>query len=138
MARKAKFYKGQLIRRQIRENVPIGQYMIVQVVEKDRIYAEIIGCDTPNVMILKKNVYKCTIGALCISEDVFKRLYDGSTICVQHIATKLWLKACDAKPELIRFYTQRMNYQAIFVIESITRTTSLGESMVRIIVDRRL
>lgn len=132
---KAKFYVGQIIKRQTHENAPIGPFMMVQVVERDRVYADVIGHDVPNEMILKKNVYRYSIDAVCISENLFERLTKGQTICAQHLATKQWLKVWASKPELIRFYTQRKNYQAIFVVENITKTMSLGEHMIRIIVD---
>lgn len=132
---KAKFYVGQIIRRQTHENAPIGPFMIVQIVERDRVYADVIGHDVPNEMILKKNVYRYSIDAVCISESLFERLIKGQAICAQHLATKQWLKVWTSKPELIRFYTQNKNYQAIFVVENITKTMSLGEHVIRIIVD---
>ena len=135
MAKKAKFYVGQVIRRKIREDAPIGPYMLVQHVESDRVYADIIGRDMPNEMILKKNVYTHKIDAVCISEDLYHRLVNGKTICAQHKATTQWIKIWSSPPELIKFYTQAKNYQAIFVLEHVTKAISLGEPIIRIIVD---
>lgn len=135
MARKAKFYVGQIIRRKTHGDVPIGPYMLVQHVEADRVYADIIGRDMPNEMILKKNAYRYKIDAVCISEDLYHRLVKGQTVCAQHAATTQWIKVWSSPPELIKFYTQAKNYQAIFVLENVTKTISLGEPVIRIIVD---
>ena len=89
----------------------------------------------PNEMILKENVYRHKIDAVCISEEMYRRLVKGQTICVQHIATTQWVKVWSSPPELIKFYTQAKNYQAVFVLENVTKTISLGEPMIRIIVN---
>jgi hypothetical protein len=127
---------GQVIRRKIREDAPIGPYMLVQRVESNRVYAKIIGRNMmPDEMILKKNVYIHKIDAVCISEDMYYRLVTGKTICAQHKATTQWIKVWSSPPELIKFYTQAKNYQAIFVLEHVTKAISLGEPVIRIIVD---
>lgn len=132
---KAKFYVGQIIRKKSKTGAPVGPYLMVQHVEYDRVYADTIGLDNPNVMILKENVYRYKTDAVCISEDLYNRLIKGQTICAQHKATTQWLKVWSSPPELIKFYTQRKNYQTIFVVENVTKTWSLGEYVVRIIVD---
>jgi len=132
---KAKFYLGQIIRKKSKNGTPVGPYLMVQHIEYDRVYADAIGLDNPNVMILKENVYIYKIDAVCISEDLYNRLIKGQTICAQHKATAQWLKVWSSPPELIRFYTQSKNYQAVFVVENITKTMSLGENVIRIIVD---
>lgn len=131
---KPKYREGLIVRRKTKNGTPIGPYMTIQHVENDRIYADIIGQDTPNEMILKENVYLHKTNSVCISEGLLERLKNGTAICVQHETTPKWTKIWEQQPELIAFYTVLRGYRAVFVVESVKKTLSLGKPMIRIIV----
>lgn len=131
---RAKFSLGQIIRRKLHNGKPVGPYMIIQHIERDRVYADVIGQDTPNEMILKDNVYVPTINSLCISEDMYERLRKGFAICVQHPINKVWEGVYSNPPELIRFYTLPKHYSVVFVVEYVNMVISFREKNIRIVV----
>lgn len=117
-----KFKIGQIIRRRYKEtNSPIGPYMIIQVVEDDRVYASVVGSDTPNEMILNDNVYVPIIRYAIVSEQVLEKLEKGWQHTVAHKRCKTWDKLFSESPNLICFYTKPKNYRAIFSIDHIER-----------------
>lgn len=128
---------GQIIRRKV-NNKPVGPYMVIQVIEDDRIYADVVGLDNPNVMLLKKDVYEPTISTLMISERVLHCLKAGKTIMVQHRASEKWINAYNKEPELVKFYCQPKTYKATFSVEYVKRfySPSLREDTIRIVIDK--
>lgn len=138
MARKAKFYKGQIIRRKLHDGTPVGPYMRIMHIEQDRVYADVIGTDTPNVMLLKDNVYTYSIFSITISESLLNKLNSGKTVCAQHSVDIRWESVYNNPPELIRFITQRKGYESIFVVENVQKQIQLREFVIRIIVSNRV
>ena len=139
----AKFHVGQIVRKKSCSGDPVGEYMKIYKIEKKCIYANVLNPRKDSVnyqnpksicMLNKENVYIHTINSLCISEDLYYRLVKGYTICAQHLATAKWLNVLDSPPELIRFYTQAKNYQAVFVVENVRKTFTLNEQVVKIVV----
>lgn len=137
MGKKGMFYKGQIIRRKSNGS-PIGPYMRVIRTEHSRVYAEVIGHNEPIVMLLKDNVYPYKQGNLLISEELLERLKKGSAICAQHVVNIPWQRIYEDPPELIRFYTQPKNYEAVFVLENVQKMLSLGDIVIRVIVDNKI
>ena len=130
--------KGAIIRRKC-ENGPIGPYMRIMHIEEDRIYADVVGSlDNPNVMLFKKDVYVCTQLSLPIDERLLNKLKDGYTIMAQHPSCKKWLSAVNNKPQIIRFYTVSKGLEVVFTMWKALEVKSLGEMVVKIIVDRKL
>lgn len=127
---------GDIIRRSI-NGKPIGPYMMIQVIEDDKVYADVIGLDEPNIILLKKDVYVPTISSLPVSERVLLCLRDGKTIMIQHKADKLWLSVLGKGPELIRFYCVPKMYENIYTVEYMKRfrSPSLREDTVRIVLN---
>ena len=130
---------GDIIRRSI-NGKPVGPYMMIQVIEDDRVYADVIGLDEPNVVLLKKDVYVPTISSLPVSERVLLCLRDGKTIMIQHKANKQWLSVFDKGPELIRFYCVPKMYENIYTVEYMKRfrSPSLREDTIRIVLNNMI
>lgn len=123
---------GQIIRRKAGDNFPVGPYLRIMHIERDRVYADTIGWDNPNIILLKKNVYVPTHTTLTISEYVLKRLNEGSLNVIQHLATTRWQKTLEQQPEIITFQTLPLNYKHTFVVEKISEHWSFKEKMIRI------
>lgn len=132
---------GDIIRRKASDNAPIGPYMrIVAKHPRDNrmLFADTLGLDNPNVMIHSKHAYLHSMKSVCISEETLNALKIGIIHSVQHPACTAWLRLVDNPPELIRFYTKPKGYERIFVVERIMESISLGEKIVRIIVNNRV
>lgn len=129
---------GDIIRRKASDGAPIGPYMQIQAFKDDYVYADVIGLDEPNVLILKKDVYICTISTLIISESLLFDLDHGNKYIVSHLATKQWKNVLAKKPELIRFRTALKNYQHVFVVDTYRLVLSCNELRVKIMVDQKV
>lgn len=129
---------GDIIRRKASDGCPIGPYMQIMAIKDDYVYADIFGLDEPNILILKKDVYVCTISTLIISESLLFDLDHGNKYVVSHLATKQWKNVLAKKPELIRFRTALKNYQHVFVVDTYRLVLSCNELRVKIIVDQKV
>lgn len=129
---------GDIIRRKASDGCPIGPYMQIMAIKDDRVYADTIGTDEPNILILKENVHVCTISTLTVSEPMLYDLAHGNKYVVSHLETKMWKNVLARKPELIRFRTIMKNYQHVFVADTYRRMLSCGELYVKIIVDQKV
>ena len=130
---------GDIIRRKCStDGKPIGPYMRIMAIQDDRVYADTIGRDEPNVIILKRNCYVCKVRHLVVSEDILNRLKKGYTSAVQHSVCKLWDNMVKNTPDLIVFRTAIKNYKAMFVVESVRRTLNIGESVIRVVVNYKV
>jgi hypothetical protein len=129
---------GDIIRRKASDGCPIGPYMQIMAIKDDYVYADVIGLDEPNILILKKDVHVCTISTLIISEQLLHDLEYGNKFVVSHLETKMWKNVLIKKPELIRFRTALKNYQHVFVIDTYRRMLSCGELYIKIIVDQKV
>ena len=129
---------GDIIRRKASDGCPIGPYMQIMAIKDDYVYADIFGLDEPNILILKKDVYICTISTLIISESLLFDLDHGNKYIVSHLATKQWKNVLAKKPELIRFRTALKNYQHVFVVDTYRLVLSCNELRVKIMVDQKV
>ena len=130
---------GDIIRRKCStDGKPIGPYMRIMAIQGTRVYADTIGTDEPNVIILKRNCYVCKSRTLIVSEDVLNRLKTGKQILVQHPTCKSWNEVYKNTPDLIIFRTVPKNYKSIFVIENVRTALSLGKPVVRIVVNYKV
>lgn len=129
---------GQIIRRKAMDNFPIGPYLRIKYIELDRVYADTIGWDNPNIILLKKNIYIPTNFTLLISQCVLDKLNSGALMAVQHPATTRWIQALEKSPEIITFQSFPLNYKHTFVVEQITEHYSFGEKMIRINVANKI
>lgn len=125
--------KGQIIRRK-HQNTGIGPYLIIELIEEDRVYASVIGLDTPNIMLLKKDVYCPTHAALPISEEALERMKKGQMDIIQHPATKLWEAVFEKCPELITFYSRK--WKATFECMRVVKVYYGREALIRIAVEK--
>lgn len=130
--------KGDIIRRKASDGCPIGPYMQIMAIKEGYVYADVIGLDEPNILILKKDVYVCTISTLIISEQLLHDLAHGNKFVVSHLATKMWKNVLSKKPELIRFRTALKNYQHVFVADTYRLVLSCSELYIKIIVDEKI
>ena len=129
---------GDIIRRKASDGAPIGPYMQIMAIKDEYVYADVIGLDEPNILILKKDVHVCTISTLIISEQLLHDLERGNKFVVSHLETKMWKNVLAKKPELIRFRTALKNYQHIFVADTYRRVLSCSELYIKIIVDQKV
>ena len=129
---------GDIIRRKASDGAPIGPYMQIQVIKDDRVYADVIGTDEPNILILKKNVHVCSIFTLTVSEPMLMDLAKGRKWVVSHPATKHWLSFLNKNYELVCFRTAWREYRHVFVVLSKTKMLSCGEMCVKIVVDQKV
>ena len=129
---------GDIIRRKASDGAPIGPYMQIMAIRDDYVYADVIGLDEPYILILKKDVYVCTISTLTISEQMLFDLAHGNKYVVSHVETKTWKNVLAKKPELIRFRTALKNYSHVFVAYTYRRMLSCGELYIKIIVDQKV
>lgn len=132
-----RFRIGAVIRRNS-EYGPIGPYMRITVIENDRIYADTIGADNPNIMLLKSNVYVCSMYSLVVSEPVLKRLQEGLMSHVQHPQDTKWNRVVDNKPELVRFYSKVKGYEVIFKLWNAYKTHVLGDDVVYVYLNEKI
>ena len=133
-----KFKIGAIVRKKLPGGKPIGPYMQIMHVEHNRVYVDVIGLDTPNVMLLKRNTHVCTTKSLIVSEEILERLKREFVNNVQHVATTTWMNVLDKEPELIKLYTQPKGYTATFVLENIKYVHFFGEKYVRVYVGKRI
>jgi len=129
-----KFYVGQVVRRKHSDGCAIGPYMRVEHIERDRVYASMIGRDIPNDMLLKKNVYVPTIFSLSVSDETIERLRKRKTYTVSHPATTRWNSIWKKKPVLVRFYSHGKAFARIFKIDCISKDIILREPVIKITV----
>lgn len=129
---------GDIIRRKTVGGYPIGPYMRIEYIERNRIYASTIGLDNPNIVIARDRVYEHKIRSLCISEELLERLKNGTTICAQHVCIPKWEDFFYNPTPLVRFYTQPKGYESVFVTENVRKMRSLGEMVIKIIVGERI
>ena len=129
---------GDIIRRKCStDGAPIGPYMQIMAIKDDRIYADVIGEDEPNIILLKKNVYVCKHRVIAIAERVLDRLKSGEQYAIQHPLCERW-NSLLKKPDLITFRTVVRDYRATFVVESVKQTLSLGEKVIRVVVSYKI
>lgn len=130
---------GDIIRRKCStDGKPIGPYMRVMVIKDDRVYADTIGEDEPNIIILKRNCYVCKVRILVVSEEVLNNLKSGKQYAVQHPVCKLWDNMVENTPDLIVFKTAVKGYTAMFVVENVRRALNLGEPIIRVVVNYKV
>jgi len=132
-----KFKVGTIIRRKC-EECPIGPYMRIMHEEEDKVYADVIGLDNPNVMLMKKNVYVPSIRTLSVPEPIFNRLKEGQMHLIQYTINKKSLGVLNAKPELIRFTTVMMSYETIFELEHVWMGMSLNDMVIKLSLKKKL
>ena len=127
---------GDIIRRAV-HGKPVGPYLMVEVIDDEKVYAGVIGLDEPNIMLLKKDIYVPKMCSLPVSERVLLCLRDKKTVMIQHKATKQWLSVYDQEPELIKFYCLPKMYSNVYTIEYMKRfkSLSLREDTVRIVLN---
>lgn len=128
---KAKYRIGQIIRRKLKNGTPVGPYMTIQHIEEDRVYADVIGQDNPNVMLLKNHVYVPTISSVIISESKLRQLNKNGDI-ISHPVTARWMSIYSDPPELIRLYTIPKGYESTFVLQYVRTKISLREKVIEI------
>lgn len=130
---------GDIIRRKCStDGAPIGPYMKIMAIKEDRVYADTIGEDEPNVILLKKNCYVCKHRVISIAEKVLERLKSGEQYAIQHPLCERWNSLLKTQPDLITFRTVVKDYRSTFVIESVNKTSSLGEKVIRVVISYKL
>ena len=112
---------GDIVRRKAKDGQPIGPYLQIMHIQGSFVYADTIGLDNPNVLIMKDNIYVCSIASLPVSEYVLNRLRSGEQVAIEHTVNKPWNRVYDNPPELIRVYTLPRGNDAIFVVERVSR-----------------
>lgn len=130
---------GDIVRRKCSaDGAPIGPYMKIMAIKEDRVYADTIGEDEPNVILLKKNCYVCKHRVISIAEKVLERLKSGEQYAIQHPLCERWNSLLKTQPDLITFRTVVKDYRSTFVIESVNKTSSLGEKVIRVVISYKL
>lgn len=130
---------GDIIRRKCSiDGAPIGPYMKIMAIKEDRVYADTIGEDEPNVILLKKNCYVCKHRVISIAEKVLERLKSGEQYAIQHPLCERWNSLLKTQPDLITFRTVVKDYRSTFVIESVNKMSSLGEKVIRVVISYKL
>ena len=129
---------GDIIRKKVQSGTIVGPYMRIEVIEDDRVYASVFGSDAPNIMILKKNVHKCTQGSLVISSKMLDDLKNGFKSEVTHVCTPTWRAIVESKPEILILRTAYVVYKNPFVLEDakIVYSSAFKEQQVRLFVKR--
>ena len=129
---------GDIIRKKVASGTPVGPYMRIEVIEDDRIYASVFGSDSPNIMILKKNVHLCETRTLIISPRMLEDLKNGFKSYISHLCTPTWKTVADNKPEIIIFRTAYVIYKHPFVLEEakIMYSSAFKEMQVHLYVRR--
>lgn len=124
--------KGQIIRKKSLDGCPIGSYMRVVHMEHGRVYADVLGSDIPNNVLLRNRVCEIKQASLPIPEELLKKLKNGRTLRVVHDVSPKWLRVVYERPEIITFYSlpigsKTKGLRGIFVIENIRRMFSVVE-----------
>jgi len=112
--------KGDIVRRKAKDGKPIGPYLQVTHIQRSFICVNTIGCNDKEVLLLKDNVYVCSMASLPVSEYVLRRLNSGEQIAIEHPVNKPWNKVYDNPPDLIRVYTLPRCNESIFVVERVS------------------
>ena len=126
-----KFKVGTIIRRKC-EGGPIGPFMQIMHEEEDKVYADVIGLDNPNVMLMKKNVYVPSIRTLMVPQAVFNRLKEDKMRVIYFTPNKKSQGVLKAKPQLIKFKTVMTGDEQIFELDHIWLGMSLNDMVVKI------
>ena len=125
---------GDIIRRKCStDGKPIGPYMRIMVIKENRVYADTIGEDEPNVIILKRNCYVCKVRQLVVPEDTLDKLKSDRISTLERISCKTWYAVYRNKPDLIMFRSPKRKEKALFSLESVKTATKLGRCTIRII-----
>ena len=132
-----KFKVGAVIRRKC-EGSPIGPFMRVMHEEEDKVYADVIGFDNPNVMLMKKNVYVPSIRTLMIPQTVFNRLKEDRMRVIYFTPNEKSLGVLNARPQLIRFKTVMLGDETIYELEHVWLGMSLNDMVVKIALKNKL
>ncbi|MER2007637.1 MAG: hypothetical protein ABS939_09310 [Psychrobacillus sp.] len=106
--------------------------------EEDKVWADVIGLDNPNVMLMKKNVYVPSIRTLMIPQQTFERLKEGKMQLIYFTPNQKSLGVLKAKPQLIKFKTVMLGYEMIFELEHIWLGMSLNDMVVKISLKNKL
>lgn len=91
--------------------------MMIQHIEQDRVYADVIGLDTPNEMILRKNVYEPRIVKLVIPDSIVDRIKSGQQKAIIHDLSPRWQKLYNINPEIISLRSAK--YKNKYVVCSV-------------------
>lgn len=127
-------YRGQIVREKAHKD-PIGPWCFVDKVHYNLVY---LSTDEGfNKIVFITKIYIPKIYSLCVSEEIYRRLCNKELYCVSHRATPAWRNLLNKKIDIIRFYT-RMGYEAYFVFDSIHECNSLGEKVIKIVVDYKI
>ena len=124
---------GDIVRRKCStDGKPIGPYMRIMVIKEDRVYADTIGEDEPNVILLKRNCHVCSVRQLVVSEDTLDKLKAGRITSVEHITCKTWYSVYRNRPDLIMFRAVKKKEKPLFTLDSVKTASSMGRYIVRI------
>lgn len=132
-----KFSAGTIIRRKC-DGSPIGPFMRIMHEGENIVYADVIGLDNPNVMLMKKNVYIPSIRTLMVPQQTFDRLKEGKMQLIYFTPNQKSLGVLKAKPQLIKFKTVMLGYEMIFELEHIWLGMSLNDMVVKIALKNRI
>jgi hypothetical protein len=102
------------------------------------VYADVVGLDNPNVMLMKKNVYVPSIRTLMIPQQTFERLKEGKMRLIYFTPNQKSLGVLKAKPQLIKFKTVMLGYEMIFELEHIWLGMSLNDMVVKVALKNRI
>ena len=100
--------------------------------EDDKVWADVIGHDNPNVMLMKKNVYLPNIRTLMVPQKVFDRLKEDKMRVIYFTPNQKSLGVLNAKPQLIKFKTVMLGDEQIFELEHVWLGMSLNDMVVKI------
>lgn len=118
---------GDIVRRKCSmDNKPIGPYMRVMAIQDERVYADTIGQDEPNVILLKKNCHVCNVHQLVVSEEILDKLKSGRITKLQHISCKTWYAVYRKKPDLIMFRSPKRKEKSLYTLEDVKMASFLG------------
>ena len=132
-----KFSAGTIIRRKC-DGSPIGPFMRIIHEGENIVYADVIGHDNPNVMLMKKNVYVPTIRTLMVPQAVFDRLKEDKMRVIYFTPNQKSLGVLNAKPQLIKFKTVMLGDEMIFELEHVWLGMSLNDMIVKIALKNKL
>ena len=132
-----KFSAGTIIRRKC-DGSPIGPFMRIIHEGENIVYADVIGHDNPNVMLMKKNVYVPSIRTLMVPQKVFDRLKEDKMRVIYFTPNQKSLGVLNAKPQLIKFKTVMLGDEMIFELEHVWLGMSLNDMIVKIALKNKL
>lgn len=132
-----KFSAGTIIRRKC-DGSPIGPFMRIMHEGENIVYADVIGHDNPNVMLMKKNVYVPSIRTLMVPQKVFDRLKEDKMRVIYFTPNQKSLGVLNAKPQLIKFKTVMLGDEMIFELEHVWLGMSLNDMIVKIALKNKL